>query len=118
MVVGTGPIARLLQFATDKPEPTFVLYTIPKPSEAHHLAILAFGEVRDFLFAVVLLQPLVEALCYDNAPLFLLHACPHAAVLVERVITTVDRLQHGTVVGVAFRPEGNQTWRRADQSAQ
>jgi hypothetical protein len=87
---------------------TFELNTIPQPCEAHELAILALGEVRYLLLATVLLQPLVEALCHNDAALLLLHGGPHAAVLEEGVVAAVDRLHLGAVVGVALCPEGHE----------
>lgn len=69
------------------------------------------------LFAPVLLEPLVEALCNDDAPFLLLHACPHAAVLVQRIVPAVDRLHRGPVGGLAFRPAGDEAWWRGQRAA-
>lgn len=91
--------------------PTFKLNTIPQSSEAHELPVLVLGQVWYLLLAVALLQPLVEALCDNDAPLLLLHGRPHAAVFDERVVTAVDGLHLGAVVGVALRPEGHQACR-------
>lgn len=59
---------------------TFELNPVPQSSEAHELFVLALGEVRDLLFAIVFLQPFVEALRDYDATLLLLHGRPHATV--------------------------------------
>ena len=84
---------------------TFELDTIPQSSKAHELPILALGEVWYLLLPVILLEPLVESLCDDDAALLLLHGRPHAAVFV----TTVDGLHLGAVVRIALRPERHKT---------
>jgi hypothetical protein len=66
--------------------------------------------MRYLLFPVVLLEPFIEALCDHNAPFLLLHTCPHATIVVQRVVAAVDSLQHGAVVRVALGPEGNKTY--------
>lgn len=88
---------------------TVELNTVPESSEAHELAMSARGEVRYLFFAAVLLQPLVEALCDDDAALLLLHACPHAAIVDEGVVSAVDRLHLGSVVRVSLGPEGHES---------
>ena len=90
---------------------TFELNTVPEAGEAHELSVLALGEMRYLLLAIVLLEPLVEALGDDDAALLLLHGGPHAAVLDERVVAAVDCLHLGAVVGVALCPEGHKTCR-------
>jgi len=86
---------------------TLELDHVPKPREAHELAVLGLGEVRQLL--VALFQPLVEALRDDDAALLLLHRRPHAAVFDERVVTAVDRLHLAAVVGVALGPERDES---------
>lgn len=90
---------------------TFELNTIPQASEAQELSILALGEVWYLLFAVVLLEPFVEALCNDDAPLLLLHGCPHAAIFKQRIVTAIDGLHLGAIIGIAFRPERYKAWK-------
>jgi hypothetical protein len=87
---------------------TFKLDHVPQSSQTQQLAILALGEVWYFL--VALLEPFVEALCDDDAALLLLHGSPHSTVFYEGVVAAVDRLHLAAVVGVALRPEGDQTW--------
>jgi hypothetical protein len=116
LVSGARRAIRRLQGAGDEGNATgeggpltFKLDHVPEPCEAHELAILAPSEVRHPLAA--LLQPLVEALCHDDAALLLLHRRPHAAVLDERVVAAINRLHLAAVVGVALRPKGHEAWR-------
>lgn len=53
---------------------------------------------------VAFLQPFVEALRNDYAPLLVLHGCPHALVFEEGVVATVDSLGERAVIGTSFRP--------------
>lgn len=55
------------------------------------------------LFA--LLQPFIKALRDDNATLLLLHRGPHALILGQGIVSTVNGLHHGSIVGIALRPE-------------
>ena len=88
---------------------TFVLYAVPETSKTHELPILSLRIMRDLLLSAIFLQPLVEALGHDYAPLFLLHSVPHTAVRRQRIIASIDCLHDGTIVWVSLRPERYET---------
>lgn len=88
---------------------TFELNTIPESSEAHELPIFAFREVWYLFLAIVLLQPLIEALCDYNAAFLFLHGRPHTTIFKERIVSTVDGLHFGAIIRIPLRPEWHET---------
>jgi len=86
-----------------------ILAAIPETSHTKQLVIFPLDVVRYLLLAVVLFQPLVEALCDNDTTLTLLHSRPHPAVLDKGVVAAIDRLHHGAVVGASLCPKGNES---------
>ena len=61
--------------------------------------------MRHLVPSTILFQPLIETLRNHDAALPLLHGVPHAPVLDERVVASIDRLHDGLVIGIALSPE-------------
>lgn len=73
----------------------FILDTVPEARETHQLPILAFHEMRHFVFwPGTLFQPFEESLRNDEAPFLRLHRRPHAAVLGQAIVAAIDRFEH------------------------